>query len=233
MRTATIVCLILASLLVILTRLASYWLGYSEIHQALLASDPFIFLFCESVVFLVLIIFFFLAWFTKRNRKFLLVSLFSFWPLVILTFLLIDSSCGSANFFVLRGLRDRITHDYTLEDLRDFAKDVNQTGILRKAEKGWIDNHDSSNLTPLENQAVDQIRKKYPFMLWLDIGSYTHGPCILQRGDDEIVNFEWGGALQGHWGCSITTDKSRNEPYSNKDLVIIRLSDDIYLYYGD
>ncbi len=65
-------------------------------------------------------------------------------------------------------------------------------------------------------------------MRWLDDGRILTGPSILNQGDDNIVMFEWGGPF-GHWGCSISVDGKKNDPYP-AIMPVLRASDDIYFY---
>jgi energy-coupling factor transporter transmembrane protein EcfT len=233
MKTASIACLVLASLLVVLNHLANYWLGYSETIRAEFAADPVIGLFSmESAPFLILIILAIITLFLKKHRVWLLAVLISFWPLVILIGFLTLTFCGTGPSLILRGLHDRIMHDYTLDDLRHFASDVDQAGIL-KSGQGYVDHGDISslNLTYEQKEAFAQLRKKYPFMHWMDEGRFLHGPSILNYEEKGVVDFEWGGALSGHWGCSISTNGTKNASHPDSQAVILRLSDDIYLYF--
>lgn len=228
MKIASIVCLVLAILLAELNYWASYWLGYSETMHAFHATSPFVVLFAHFCLFSILTILVIWASILKRHPRWMLTCIIGYWPLVISTSLLTHTVCGSSQFHLLRGLRDRITHDYTLDDLRHFAGDVDRSGILNS---GWINHGDISLLTDQQKEVFDQLRKKYPFMHWMDNGRFLHGPSIM--GNDSIVSFEWGGALSGHWGCSISTNGSKNDFDSDTTSTILRLSDDIYLYNGD
>jgi len=176
----------LASLLVVLNHLASYWLGYSETPRALLIADPVFGLgFMESILFLILVILFIVTLFLKKHRVWVLIGLIIFWPVVVLTGFLTVTFCASGASLVLRGLHDRIIHDYTLDDLRHFAKDVDQAGILKS---GWVNHGDISDLTPQQKDAFAQLKKRYSFMRWMDDGRFLHGPSIL--GEKGIVCFE-------------------------------------------
>ena len=231
MKIASIACLVLASLLVVLNHLANYWLGYSETPRADFAADPVFGLFImEFPLFLILIILAIITLFLKKHRLWLLAVLISFWPLVILIGFLTQTFCSTESSLILRGLHDRIMHDYTLDDLRHFASDVDQSGILKSGQGyGYVNHGEFSHLTPQQREAFEQLRKKYPFMRWMDDGRIMHGPSIY--GEKGVVDFEWGGALSGHRGCSISINGSKNEPYLDPQVVTLRLSDDIYLYF--
>lgn len=211
--------------------LASYWWGYSETPRALLAADPILELLAEAVLFLVLFSLFIVALVLKRCRRWMLIGLIIFFPFTYLTGFLTETICGTHPHLVLQGLHDRITHDYTLDDLRHFARDMDQTGILKS---GVIDHGDVSGLTSQQKEAFEQLGKKYLFMHWMDDGRYYNGPSLSEEGD--VIDVFWGGALPGHWGFSISINESKNEPPPNNSRTGIdetmRLGDDIYLYYG-
>jgi len=234
MKTSSIVCLALAGFLVVFNHLSNYWLGYSESKMAFAATDPILGLLVEIGLFACL---FCLVMFSlsRKPRSWLpLGSLFAFWPIVILTFVLTKTCFGLPGSLIAHGLRDRVMHDYTLEDLRHFARDVSQ-GISFKSSTGfgkWINHGDTSELTETEKRLYAQLKEKYSFLHWMDNEKGSGGPSILNQGDDGIVNFEWGGPL-GHWGCSVSINGAKNEPVPDPDTTIFRVSDDIYFYSGD
>ena len=166
----------------------------------------------------------------KRHRLILIIVVVLFWPLVILSFKCSNSIFGTHPSLVLSSLRDRIAHDFTLDELRHFAHDVNQSGII---SKDWINHGEISGLTNEQKNTFAQIKNKYSFMHWMDDGGICHGPSILNYGKQGVVDFEWGGALPGHWGCSISIDGTKNDSNLGPDSTVLHLSDDIYLYYGE
>jgi hypothetical protein len=231
MKTSSIVCLVLAGLLVILNHAANYWLGYSESSQAGLASDPILGLLMECSIFGYLLFLVIISVFRKPRGRWPLYSLIVFWPLVVL----IEFSIGRPGPLIVHGLRDRVMHDYSLDDLRQFARDVNQ-GISFKGNPPfgkWINHGDTSELTESEKIVYTRLRQKYPFTHWMAGPQGRAGPSIASP-EDGVVVFEWGGALPGHWGCSISTKGANNEDGSDvPDTTILHVSDDIYFFYGD
>lgn len=228
MKIACIFCLILAIVLVVLNHSAEYWLGYSESQRALLAADPIIGLMLESALFLILFILALSTIFLKKHRLWLLSTVAIFWPLVILTVMLTRHVLEPGGSLIMRGLHDRVMHDYTLADLRHFAKDVNEAGLIKI---DWINHGDVSAMGDAQKKTFAQLRKKYPFMIWMDDGRILHGPSLLNYGQEGVVDFEWGGALTGHWGCSISIDGSKNDPSLLNPAFVIRVSDDIYFFF--
>ena len=156
MKTISILCLAFASLLVVLNHAAEYWLGYSESSQALLASGPIFIFGAESILFLVFVFLALSTYLTNKHRAWCLSMVVIFWPLVILTFVLLQIFLGSTGALIVRGLHDRVMHDYTLNDLRQFAKDVDQARLIKV---GWINHGDLSYLTD-DQKAVFYILQK-------------------------------------------------------------------------
>jgi hypothetical protein len=223
MRLASILCLVMACLLLIRDHLENYWLGYSETTEALGAANGFIWMFVGFGLWIVLLSLAIASRFRKQRSWWPLGCFLAFWPLIILLGAILGPSANQ----VIRGLRDRVMHDYTLDDLRHFARDVNQAGFFKNKSIGVI-HGDISGLSESEKASYAALKQKYGFMHWLDDGRVLTGPSILNFGDDDIVVFEWGGGF-GHWGCSISNNGSRNDPYP-ATFPTIRVSDDIYFF---
>jgi len=229
MKIITIVWLVLASLLVVLNHVGNYWLGYSESPTALAVTNRFFGLLAEIVLFLLFIIPALWTELTGKQRFWSYVGLLGFWPLVILTFYLVQALAKPAGDLIAQGLRDRVTRDVPLDDLRHFAKEVNDAGFLK--EEDLVNPLDISPLTKQQKDLFAGLVAKYPFMHWLDDGQQLRGPSLLNCGHDEVVDFEWTVENRGHWGCSISIDGAKNEINSFPDAIILRASDDIYFYY--
>ena len=229
MKVISIVSLVLAALLVIGNRAAHYWLGYSEIPAAFALSDRFFGVMAEFALFMLLIIPALWTEFAKKGRLWSYVGLLGFWPVVIVTFLLIRVATPSGGELTMRGLRDRIMHDYTLDDLRRFAREVDEAGLLK--DEDLVNQADTSGFTPQLRYALTQLAEKYSFMRWLEDDEQWFGPSLLNHAQDGVVDFEWGGGNRGHWGCSISINGSKNEPVSGPPAKILRVSDDIYFFF--
>jgi hypothetical protein len=122
----------------------------------------------------------------------------------------------------IRGLRDRIMRDYTLEDLRRFARDIDKQVHDVSLVDGFV------NELPADQAAtIKALRVKYPFMYWTKEGQFTFGPSIFEN--DGVVDMDWGGALPGHWGVSISAHGEKNTP-APAHMPFIPVSDDIYFY---
>jgi hypothetical protein len=230
MKPKAIVCLALAFLLVVFNHFSYYWMGYSDSSDVILAIDPIFGLLLEFCLFVYLFFLVIASLFQKPRNRWPLYSLVVFWPLIILTVV----SLGSCGPLIVRGLRDRIMHDYSLDDLRHFAQDVNQ-GISFKSNlsprKGII-HGDTFGLTESEKKVYSHLKEKYSFLHRVEDSQGRSDASIFSPHDNLIV-LAWGGALLGHWGCSISANGSKNEVYPDRDTTILRASDDIYFFYGD
>jgi len=230
-RVAAVCLLLLSCVLAALNFWANYWLGYSESPRALFASARVVGFAAECVVFLVFMALAFVGIFQKGNGNFLLNVFLAFWPLYFLTLYSSRMVLGPAHALVLRGLHDRIAQDVTLDELRHFARDVDKSGIL-PTERDWINHGDVSRLDSEKREAFSRLKAKYVFLRWMDDGKNLNGPSIAKSNYKGFVDFEWGGPLPGHWGCSISINGSKNDPHAGDLEAILRLSDDIYLYFG-
>jgi hypothetical protein len=229
MKIITIVWLVLGALLVVLHRVAHYWLGYAESPAAFAVTDPFFGVMAEFVLFLLFIFPAIGTELAKKGRAWSFIGLLGFWPVVLLTFFLVQTFAIPGGEVTMRGLRDRVMDDYSLDDLRHFAKDVNDGEILK--DEDLVSQSETSGLTDSQRAALAQLVSKYPLMHWLDDDEKWFGPSLLDYGQDNVVAFEWGGDNRGRWGCSISVDGSKNEPVYGSPMKVLRVSDDIYFYF--
>ncbi|HEV3272629.1 MAG TPA: hypothetical protein VGZ93_10655 [Candidatus Methylacidiphilales bacterium] len=125
---------------------------------------------------------------------------------------------------VVYGIRNHVMKVCTLDDLRRFARSVHQ-------DVPGIDvfDGDTSSLSKDRAVAYQKLQKAYPFLNW-GIGLHPDGTVWEKDG---AVIVEWGGALPGHWGFSVTVDGRKNDPDPDPDARILRMSDDIFFYHGD
>jgi hypothetical protein len=229
MKIITIVWLVLATLLVVLNHAGNYWLGYSETPTALAVTNRFFGLLMEIALFLLFVIPALWTELARKQRLWSYVGLLGFWPLVILTFYLVQTFAKPAGELIAQGLRDRVMRDVTLDELRHFAKEVNDAGFLKVED--LVNPLDISPLTSQQRDGFAKLGAKYPFMHWLDDGDQLRGPSLLNCGQDDVVEFEWAVKNRGHWGCSISIDGAKSETIPFPDAKILRVSDDIYFYY--
>lgn len=229
MKIITIVWLVLAILLVVLNHAGNYWLGYSETPTALAVTNRFFGLLVEIALFLLFIIPALWTELTGRQRLWSYAGLLGFWPLVILTFYLLQALANPAGDLIAHGLRDRVLRDVSPDQLRHFAKEVKEGEFLKDAD--LLNALDTSGLTARQQTLFAQMQAKYPFMHWLDDGDQLRGPSLLNCGQDDVVEFEWAVKNRGRWGCSISIDGAKNETIPFPNATILRVSDDIYFYY--
>jgi len=125
---------------------------------------------------------------------------------------------------VVYGLRNHIMELWTLDDLRRFTHEVEQEmpGII-------VHENESDYVIKRRGDAYDKLREKYSFMKW-GIGGKGN-PNISER--DDALNVMWGGALFGSLGFSISIWGKRIDPHPDPETKVLRMSDDIYFYYGE
>ena len=123
------------------------------------------------------------------------------------------------------GIRDHVMKVATLDDLRAFARSIDENQIE-------LSENEEPVISTAQMGAYKALEERYPFLNW-GFGPHGH-PCHpYVRDSDNAVDVSWGGALPGHWGFSISVDGSKNEPTPDPDMRVIRMSDDIYFYHGD
>jgi hypothetical protein len=122
----------------------------------------------------------------------------------------------------LEGLRDRFAMRVGYPKMREFAREMAQTGpeaIIARPGK-W-------NPPTVENQKrwADLV-VRYPFLEW----NHATGTVLVRGG---IVELTWGSALVGHWGFQVAPGGKANDPKEDR-CRILRVSDDIlFINYFD
>lgn len=133
--------------------------------------------------------------------------------------MLVFVSCASWLPGFLHGLRDRFVAEVGYAKMREFAKEVSQTGaeaIIAKPGR-W------SPATPEQQKRWDDLIARYPFLDW------THGAAtIVVRGG--LVQVTWGSALTGHWGFQVSPSGKVKDVEEDRRRVL-RVSDDIQFVY--
>jgi hypothetical protein len=210
-------CLVLLVAISLVKYPATYWMGYEEKTFYILA-DPVM----MGVPWLLIATILIITWVSSLIRR-----KCYWWTTAMVAGLLIvvtvEHFVPGARGLIVYGLRDRVMRDYSLDDLRRFSREVNQDGLLSGGR--WINHGDASGLTDSEKAAYEELKQKYAFLRWMRTGA-----SIINYQDNDVVNFEWGGALWGHWGCSITVDGKKNESEIENGTMVVPVSDDIYFY---
>ena len=129
---------------------------------------------------------------------------------------------------LLHGLVNHVTHDYTLNDLRHFARDMHNA-----IGDNYISHGSLSDLNAQQAEDYKKLQVIYPLTTWSMTAG--EGPSIGERFG--IMTVDWGGALSGHWGFSVALDGKHIDPPSIPQnsirTQIVRVSDDIYFFYGE
>jgi len=213
MKRFSLIVLLLMSICTVAKCALPYFLGYYERSYALLFLQfPLVLIglpltFCLS---LICIIYFFYKQYQLWGAG-LSVGL--------LLFLCLELLLPASNQFLVYGLRDRLKQDYSLDDLRSFAREIHQMSL-----SGNNSHLDDGSLKKKESEEFD-LKKKYPFLSWIKT-RYTEGPSFY-NDIDGVVNVRWGGALVGHWGFSIADDGGKLDLPQRAGIKVLRLSDDI------
>ncbi len=213
MKITAALCLALQIALIGMEYIVSYCQGFYEKPNHLFLLLP---LWVAPFYFLIFLTLGSLAMFSlgRNLHRFWVTSAFlTFFVILIVTNLILPAPGNMLAY----GLRNRVMRDYTLDDLRKFAHDADQAGLLKESAPGSI--------TP-PAEALTQLEIKYPFIRSKD----NWGPRLMNFGDEDVVNFVWGGALTGHWGCSIGIDGRKNEPDQVGHGLALPVSEDIYFF---
>lgn len=229
MKIVTIAWLVLAALIVVLHHAAFYGLGYFETPAFFAFTDRFFAVMTEFALFLLFLIPAAISDLAKKGRLWSVIGLAGFWPVVIVTFLIVGRVAPARDDLVVRGLRDRVMRDFKPEELHRFARDVDASGLL--VDQDLVNEGDTSGFTAAQRTALQRLDKAYAFMHWLNDGDQWHGPSITNYAQPGVVDFEWGGGQRGRWGCSVSIDGKRNDPPPDPPANILRVSDDIYFYF--
>lgn len=126
------------------------------------------------------------------------------------------------------GLRDRMMHDATPDDLRNFAHDIDRQIPDLDLGFGHL-----TDLTPYQAAVLSKLRVKYPFLYWRS----NLGPTIDET--DGVVNMEWGNDEHGHWGVRISAhggkiaDPTQQASDFEQPTKILRVGNDIFFYIED
>ena len=117
---------------------------------------------------------------------------------------------------IICGLRDRITLDYKLDVLRNFARDIDTLPTPKDLPSDVGKLFISCNLDLVKAG----LKEKYPFLKGHNVPS-----SIIEN--DGVVNVWWG---RYHWGFSVVVNGEKTYPKAFKpfDKIILPVSNDIY-----
>jgi ABC-type transport system involved in multi-copper enzyme maturation permease subunit len=166
------------------------------------------------------------SFFRKRQRVWHTFSLLLFLGIIFLFQWL-----PSPEIAWVYGVKHRVQHDFTPEELRQFAKDVTKARVVREGGgdvAGW-DTYPSASRAPLsetQKLTISQLRKSYSFL-----SNPDNGPSVLTYPNE--VTLQWGPAdEEGIWcGCSITLDGQERKGVDPR-LTVMPISKDIIFYYA-
>jgi len=220
MKQIAIFCLVLQIILSGIYCATFFWLGYSETLAAIYATNPLWFLGCGMILFFVLLAQMIRSLMRTRYRLWMKTAIIGFFA-----FFLIPLGLRPAHGLLLAwGIKHRIMQDYSLDDLRRFARDINDALQDKDYDHGYYCYKGSFMFLPIEQQPVyDQFRQKYPFLKWNGDGS--PGPSVYHHGD--ALSVYWAGRYV-EWGFSVGLDGGDNVPPDG--VYYVRASDDIYFY---
>jgi amino acid transporter len=217
MKAVSLTCLLVGVVMELLMYVANYAMGWGSTNSLLLAGNSLMGLLVFFLVIVGLLVAVARSLYRREKR---------FWPTICLViFVLVVFALPSVfvlpGYMSAYGLRDHMMRDFTLDQLRSFAREVQAGPIGGRS----ISPYDLSELSDSEKQTVLDLRKKYPFLQW---GS--HG-AVVNSGAD-FVSLMWGSGF-GHWGCYIALDKTEGGPLDLPQVKILRISNDIYFFSGD
>ena len=179
--------------------------------------NPFITAPSDLILLLILGVVWIVSLCIRKNRLWTTVTLLSGIAVIALLFVL--PAPGS---LVVYGIRNRVMEQFSIDDLRHFARDVHE-------KRPNIDITENDPSIKEQGADYDKLEQQYSFMKW-GIGGKGN-PYIIDR--DGLLTVEWGGALPGHWGFSVRMDGGKNSPDPEPLTHVLRASEDIYFYHGE
>ena len=194
----------------------NYWLGYHEQSYLPLAWQLLLVL-ISFVVFLYLLFIWIISLVRKNQRL---------WTtgMIVIVFILMGLGWVlPPRDMIIYGLRERLLQDYTLEELRSFAKDIDQA---------LPQSHQISRNTKIldrEDLTKNGLKEKYSFLSWMKV-AHSDGPAyVSEKGG--VVNVRWGSSFLGRWGFSVAVNGGKLDLPSESYSKALRLSDDIFVVY--
>jgi len=218
MKLTSLIALVLPIIFLMTEYVLNYWYGYYEESLSPISRSMMLEL-TEFILLLVLLLpALLIAWiislFRKKHRLWTTAMLAGLLALIGFQLIVLHPSK-----LIIYGMRNRMMRDYSLDDLRRFARDIDQ--LPRPPN----DHYGSTKGFTMEDLDKTELKVKYPFLSW-GKGPGFEGPSFITESDG-LVNVRWGGALAGHWGFSVVVNGGKANP-SLLDAKILRVSDDIF-----
>jgi hypothetical protein len=122
---------------------------------------------------------------------------------------------------VVYGLRDRLVHDNSLDEIRRFAQDFDK---LPPSNDDHLGTNTGTKQFMREDLARTGLKEQYSFLNRVKTTDFD-GPSYVHE-EDGVVDVRWGSAYAGHWGFSVSV-KGGKLDLSSEPGTPLRLSDDI------
>jgi hypothetical protein len=124
---------------------------------------------------------------------------------------------------IIHGLRDRILRDYSLDTLRQFARDIDQLSLPYQSPVAGDKVFIHEDLDVLKTS----LKEKYPFL------KVHGGPSSISEANG-VVYVDWGSSFLGRWGFRVAVNGgSANPSVIEPGVTILRASDDIFFSGGN
>jgi hypothetical protein len=194
-----------------------YYYGALHVSAAFALLDLFMPLFVTLVLFPILVISFVISLARRRDRIWTCAMLMGF----LCTAILVRTNVLRPEHMQVYGIHDRVMKAFTLDDLRQFAKNVHQ-----EIPDIMILHDDGASLNAERVATYRKLQHSFPFLTW---GVGSERSAIVQD-QDGVITVQWGSPLMGHFGLSVSIDNTKKDldPIDARD--VIRASDDIYFF---
>jgi len=182
----------------------SYWIGYYEGSYSPLAYRDVLMPFVGIIASILIAMVWFLSLIWKKHRLWTTGMIIGFIVLIGL-----ERLAPYPRDMIAYGLRDRLTHDQSLDELRRFARELEKmppSGNNKSFTK--------------EDLANTDLRKTYPFLSWSEGAS--------AQETDGVAEVRWGGFI-GHWGFNVAINGAKLDLPSSPNSKALRISNDIFV----
>jgi hypothetical protein len=219
MKLTSLIALILAVICLMWEYVLNYWYGYHEESLSPIVWNSICLLVELFILLPTLLIIWIVSLLRRKYRFWATATLVGFLALIGLR---LGHIIPSPRILIMYGMRNRIIRDYSLDDLRRLAHDVDQLAPPQNAPLG------QNKVFMREDVDKTQLKQKYPFLTWGRAHSFN-GPSAIAE-EHGVVTVWWGGELSGHWGFGVAVNggRAKPDPYSR----ILRVSNDIFFFVG-